>query len=44
VTVIWDFQGNWSISTSLTFPISFGGGVIHGYQTTGREIIDALGP
>lgn len=32
--IVWDYQGNWSITTSLAFPISHGGGVVSGYATT----------
>lgn len=43
VKVIWDYQGNWAVSTSLVFPVSKGGGVVSGYKTTGRDIADSLG-
>ncbi|MCC1495823.1 RHS repeat-associated core domain-containing protein [Alcanivorax sp. 1008] len=40
--VIWDYQGNFAVSTSLAFPVSHGGGVVSGYATTGQEISDNL--
>ena len=40
--LIWDYQGNWAVSTSLAFPVSHGGGVVSGYATTGQAISDKL--
>ncbi|XOV88333.1 MAG: hypothetical protein ACFHX7_00255 [Pseudomonadota bacterium] len=39
---VWDYQGSYSISVKIVYPIAFGGGVSGGYIRRSEDIYDLL--